>query len=230
MFSHAGSALLGSFLLAQMCINQFQQFVVHCRRFLGLPAFQGLRRAMVQMVFHQVSRHSAQCFLYRSNLHDDVGAIAIVRDHTLQSPDLPFNPPQPLHICRPQFRINSQRFAPFPGAIQRRAVCCFRRSHRYTPYPYIYSSMPRSVKPLPGGAAIIPSMTLLEITYELQSPLSLEQLNRLGEFANTYGLRKFRVDEQKNQVTFEYDASRLRDTQIAHVLGQAGIAVTRRVN
>jgi hypothetical protein len=73
-------------------------------------------------------------------------------------------------------------------------------------------------------------MTLLEITYELQSPLSLDQLNRLGEFANTYGLRKFRIDEQKNQLTFEYDASRLRDTQIAHVLGQAGIAVTRRVN
>jgi len=73
-------------------------------------------------------------------------------------------------------------------------------------------------------------MTLLEITYELQSPLSLEQLSRLGEFANTYGLRKFRVDEGKNQLTFEYDASRLRDTQVAHVLGQAGIAVTRRVN
>jgi hypothetical protein len=73
-------------------------------------------------------------------------------------------------------------------------------------------------------------MTLLEITYELQSPLSLDQLNRLGEFANTYGLRKFRVDEQKNQLTFEYDGSRLRDTQIAHVLGRAGIAVTRRVN
>jgi hypothetical protein len=73
-------------------------------------------------------------------------------------------------------------------------------------------------------------MTLVEVTYELQSPLSLEQLNRLGEFANTYGLRRFRVDEQKNQLTFEYDASRLRDTQVAHVLGQAGIAVTRRVN
>jgi len=80
------------------------------------------------------------------------------------------------------------------------------------------------------STAIISRMTLLEITYELQSPLSLDQLNRLGEFANTYGLRKFRIDEQKNQLTFEYDASRLRDTQIAHVLGQAGIAVTRRVN
>jgi hypothetical protein len=80
------------------------------------------------------------------------------------------------------------------------------------------------------AAGIIPAMTLLEITYELQNPLSLDQLNRLGEFANTYGLRKFRVDEQRNHLTFEYDASRLRDTQVAHVLGKAGIAVTRRVN
>jgi hypothetical protein len=74
-----------------------------------------------------------------------------------------------------------------------------------------------------------PPMTLLEITYELQSPLRLDQLSRLGEFANTYGLRKFHVDEQRNHLTFEYDASRLRDTQIAHVLGQAGIAVLQRV-
>lgn len=73
-------------------------------------------------------------------------------------------------------------------------------------------------------------MTLLEITYELQSPLSLEQLTRLSEFANTYGLRRFRVDEAKNHVTFEYDASRLRDTQVAHALGMAGIPITRRVN
>jgi len=77
---------------------------------------------------------------------------------------------------------------------------------------------------------ILAFMTLLEITYELQSPLSLEQLSRLGEFANTYGLRRFRVDEQKNHLTFEYDASRLRETQVAHVLGQAGVAVTRKVN
>jgi hypothetical protein len=80
------------------------------------------------------------------------------------------------------------------------------------------------------AAAIIRAMTLLEITFELQSPLSLDQLSRLGSFANTYGLRSFRVDEQHNQLTFEYDASRLRETQIANVLGQAGIAVLRKVN
>jgi hypothetical protein len=72
-------------------------------------------------------------------------------------------------------------------------------------------------------------MTLLEITYALQSPLSLEQLHRLGEFANTYGLRRFRVDEQKNHLTFEYDASRLRETQVAHVLAKAGIPVSGMV-
>jgi hypothetical protein len=73
-------------------------------------------------------------------------------------------------------------------------------------------------------------MTLVEITYELQSPLTQDQLRHLGEFANTYGLRRFRVDEAKNQLSFEYDASRLRETQVAHVLGQAQIAVTRKVN
>jgi hypothetical protein len=73
-------------------------------------------------------------------------------------------------------------------------------------------------------------MTLVEITYELQSPLSQEQLRSLGTFANTYGLRRFRVDDAKNQLSFEYDASRLRETEVAHVLRHARITVTRKVN
>ena len=78
-------------------------------------------------------------------------------------------------------------------------------------------------------AGIMPGMTLVEITYELQSPLTQNQLRLLGEFSNTYGLRRFRFDESKKHLSFEYDASRLRDTQIAHVLGQATIAVARKV-
>jgi len=73
-------------------------------------------------------------------------------------------------------------------------------------------------------------MTLVEITYELQSPLSNDQLRHLGEFANTYGLRRFRVDEAKNHLSFEYDASRLRETQVAHALAHAKIAISRKVN
>jgi hypothetical protein len=79
-------------------------------------------------------------------------------------------------------------------------------------------------------AGIIPRMTLVEVTYNLHTTPSMEQLRRLGEFANLYGLRRFRVDEQHNRLTFEYDASRLRDTQVAHLLGQAGIAVADKAN
>jgi hypothetical protein len=73
-------------------------------------------------------------------------------------------------------------------------------------------------------------MTLVEVTYDLSAPLQIEQLRALGEFANTYGLRRFHVDEQNHTLTFEYDASRLRETQVEHVLGQVGISVSRRVN
>ncbi len=72
-------------------------------------------------------------------------------------------------------------------------------------------------------------MTLLEITYELQSPLNNEQLRKLGEFANTYGLRRFRVDETAKQLTFEYDASRLKETEVANVLRHAGVPVMGKV-
>src|SRR5277367_612621 len=75
----------------------------------------------------------------------------------------------------------------------------------------------------------MPGMTLIEITYQLQEPLTPKQLGTLGEFANTYGLRRFRVDEAKNHLSFEYDASRLKETEVIHVLRQAKITVIRKV-
>jgi len=73
-------------------------------------------------------------------------------------------------------------------------------------------------------------MTLLEAKFELQSPLTHDQLRALSEFANTYGLRRFQLDDTKRHLSFEYDGSRLRETQVTHVLGHAGIAVARRLN
>lgn len=73
-----------------------------------------------------------------------------------------------------------------------------------------------------------PGMTLVEVTYELQGPLHPEQLRALGQFANTYGLRRFRVDEHLNLLSFEYDASRLKESEVAHVLRMARIPVQRR--
>lgn len=104
----------------------------------------------------------------------------------------------------------------------------------YTPYPYQLSNREfrgyaRSAAEL-DEAGILPGMTLMEIRYALASPLTLEQLKELGEFANTYGLRKFHLNDAKTELSFEYDASRLRETQVEHVLGQAKIAVAKRLN
>jgi hypothetical protein len=71
-------------------------------------------------------------------------------------------------------------------------------------------------------------MTLVEVTYELAKPLAAEQLRGLAAFANTYGLRRFRTDEEKMRLTLEYDASRLKPEQVENVLRRAKIPVVRR--
>ena len=72
-------------------------------------------------------------------------------------------------------------------------------------------------------------MTLVEVTYQLQAPLRAEQLRALGQLANLYGLRRFRVDEERNQISLEYDASRLKEIEVAQALQNARIAVGLRV-
>lgn len=72
-------------------------------------------------------------------------------------------------------------------------------------------------------------MTFMVASYELQSPLKMEQFRALGEFVNTYGLQKFHYDEKTNQLHFEYDASRLQDSVVEHVLRKAQIPVLRRI-
>ena len=73
-------------------------------------------------------------------------------------------------------------------------------------------------------------VTLVEVTYELQSPLKPAQLRQLSLFANTYGLRHFCVDEALNHLRLEFDASRLKETEVAHILRSERIPVLRRVD
>jgi hypothetical protein len=72
-------------------------------------------------------------------------------------------------------------------------------------------------------------MTFMTVTYELQTKLKPEHFRALGQFANTYGLQKFRFDEKTNRLQFDYDASRLKETVVEHVLRRARIPVLRRV-
>jgi len=72
-------------------------------------------------------------------------------------------------------------------------------------------------------------MTHMTVTYELQGPLKPEQFRALGEFANTYGLKGFRVDEKTNRLHIDYDASRLQGNVVEHVLRHARIPVLRQL-
>jgi hypothetical protein len=72
------------------------------------------------------------------------------------------------------------------------------------------------------------AMTFMTVTYELQNALKADQFRALGQFANTYGLQRFRFDEKTNRLHFDYDASRLRETVVEHVLREARIPVLRR--
>ena len=72
-------------------------------------------------------------------------------------------------------------------------------------------------------------MTQMTMTYELQERLKPEQLRALGAFANTYGLHKFRYDDEKKLLNVDYDASRLRESVVESVLRQAKIPILRRV-
>jgi hypothetical protein len=76
---------------------------------------------------------------------------------------------------------------------------------------------------------ILSAMTFMTATYELQDKLQPDQFRALGQFANTYGLQRFRFDEQTNRLHFDYDASRLQETVVEHVLREARIPVLRRV-
>lgn len=72
-------------------------------------------------------------------------------------------------------------------------------------------------------------MTFMTATYELQHSLKPEQFRELGRLVNTYGLQNFSFDEKTNRLHLDYDASRLNDSVVEHVLREARIPVLRRV-
>src|SRR5271155_1677982 len=80
-----------------------------------------------------------------------------------------------------------------------------------------------------ASAAIITRMTQMTVTYELQGLLKPEQFRALGEFANTYGLKGFRLDETTNHLHIYYGASRLHENIVEHVRREARIPVLRKL-
>ncbi len=72
-------------------------------------------------------------------------------------------------------------------------------------------------------------MTFLEVCYRYPGKLTPRQMRRLGELTGVYGLRRIRVEEERNLIYIEFDASRLKETEAVGVLRGAGIPLSEKV-
>ncbi len=82
-----------------MRVDQTEQFVIHGVGFFFFGGAQGFCRAMMKMILHEIASYAAQRFLHRSDLDDDVRAIAVVCHHFLQAAHLAFNAAETLLIA-----------------------------------------------------------------------------------------------------------------------------------
>ena len=125
-----------------MRVNQTEQFVVHGVGFFFFGGAQSFGGAMMKMILHEIAGHSAQRFLHGGDLHDDVGAVAIVRHHFLQAAHLSFDAAETLLIAVFERWIDSNGFmAGTDDAGSFGGVCvggCFRRHSLNTPWAYLY--------------------------------------------------------------------------------------------
>ena len=65
----------------------------------------------MQVIAHQISRDATQRFLHAGDLRDDVGAVAIVFHHFLQSANLTFDAAKAMPIGGFNFGIDAGGFA-----------------------------------------------------------------------------------------------------------------------
>lgn len=73
-------------------------------------------------------------------------------------------------------------------------------------------------------------MTFLEVNYRYRGPLSATQLKRLGELSGHYGIRRLRLDEERSIARIEFDASRLKESEVVHWVRRAGIPLLEHVD
>ena len=73
-------------------------------------------------------------------------------------------------------------------------------------------------------------MTYLEVSYRYAGPLTLAQMKKIGDLPGLYGIRRIRLDEAHQVARIEFDASRLKETEVVHWVRRAGIPLTTRAD
>ena len=66
-------------------------------------------------------------------------------------------------------------------------------------------------------------MTKIQMQYRLRRPLDDSLLDRISDVHSIYGIQRVQVAPSLDRLTVEYDASRLRPSEVVAALERAGI-------
>lgn len=69
-------------------------------------------------------------------------------------------------------------------------------------------------------------MTKVQIHLALQSPLDDAMMERISDANSIYGIEHIKVMPSLTELMVEYDATRLKPSEVERALAQAGIAST----
>lgn len=72
-------------------------------------------------------------------------------------------------------------------------------------------------------------MTFLRVLFPYKGPLHEREMRALDDVRDVYGIRIVSIDERKQRILVEYDASRLLQSDILFLLRNAGIRLQNDV-
>jgi len=76
-----------------------------------------------------------------------------------------------------------------------------------------------------GSDRKVKAMTFLTALFPYKGPLHEREMRALDEVRDVYGIRIVSIDEKKQRILVEYDASRLLQSDILFLLRNAGLWV-----
>ena len=72
-------------------------------------------------------------------------------------------------------------------------------------------------------------MTQMEVAYRYGTPPGEAEMRALDNVREVYGIRGIRFNEKEHSVRVEFDASRLKEPEIAGLLRRAGMDVLEKL-
>jgi len=72
-------------------------------------------------------------------------------------------------------------------------------------------------------------MTTVDVVFKYGLPPTENEVRAISDAREVYGIRKISFNEKERTVRVEFDATRLKDTDVANLLRNAGLDIESKV-